>query len=600
MDQLPDIPADLTGLSRDELASLEAALLERFAAIGDDRSDASLADLTRIADTLPALGERIDAIDAQAAAAADAAARVDAYRSRRTEPAPDVVPDADDVGVQARPPMPEVEPPPVDVAPVVVDAVPADPGTGLATVAAGRTSMASVAARAPVTTAPRPARPESRWYASLTAGVDIPGIGANAAFTSAAELSQAVIKKVEALSRGSAERAQAMIARAHLPEVSDVIQTGESGNNATIRMLNASQEWRKRRAERGRGALTADTGFCAPTETIWDLCEYGEADMLLDLPEVGITRGGIRFFTLPDLACFDNYSWDFGPDELECMDKPCQEIPCPELTEELPGVIGACLQAGILQARAFPELVDLYVRNTLKRHLVLISQASIARIIAGSTPVVYDATVLGNSGFTAALLAAIEFQAIDVRADYMLGMGEEVTVLIPFWSRGAIRADLAQRQGVDLLSITDAQIDALFEQRGVTVQWLKNWPNDCISTPGAQRTYPTTVQFVIYREGAWVRGLEPVIEIDTLYDSILLRRNKFVRLFTEQAILMANLCTTSRVVTVPVCPNGSTHAGAQIVCFSETCTPGTVTCPPNVECPALPCCETEPTPTPTP
>jgi hypothetical protein len=71
-----------------------------------------------------------------------------------------------------------------------------------------------------------------------------------------------------------------------------------------------------------------------------------------------------------------------------------------------------------------------------------------------------------------------------------------------------------------------------------------------------------------------VRGLEPVIELETLYDSELLKRNKMTRLFTEQAFLVANLCTDSRVVTIPVCPSGATHCGNPIACFTDSCSTG--------------------------
>jgi len=586
MPDIPEIPADLSALNRDQLVELEGTLLSRFESLREDTSAEAVEEMARIAETLPAIGDRVDSIDAEARRAADAAAAVERYQSRRTPPEPEPEPEPE--------PVADVQPEP--------ELIDDQPGTEVVPVASSRTSLAEIARRAPKPKAPAD-RPESRWFTSLTAGAEIPGVPASAAFQSAGQLAEAVLNRTQALTRTNSESASAMIARAHLPQLGDVIGANESASYVTVKMLEAVQRWRD---DQERQALSADTGLCAPTETVYDLCDVGTVDGLISLPEIAINRGGLSFFKLPDFACFDNYGWEFGPDpdELECMDKPCQEIPCPETEDVTPSVIGACLKAGILQARQFPELVELYVRNVFKAHQVRISRRTLQLMEAGSIPVVYDDVLLGGSGFTAALFNAINVQAEDVRDDYMLGMTETVTVVLPRWVRGAIRADLANRMGVDLLGISDQRIDQMFRDAGVVVEWVKNWQNECIGAPGAQRAYPTTVKFLIYREGAWVRGLEPVIELESQYDSVLLRQNKFTRLFTEQMLMVANLCTTSRVVTVPVCPNGRTNAGGPVACFSEACTTTPVVCPPNVDCPPLPCCgddgTTPPAPAPAP
>lgn len=50
------------------------------------------------------------------------------------------------------------------------------------------------------------------------------------------------------------------------------------------------------------GSLTAAGGWCAPSETIYDLCELESRDGLISLPEVRVNRGGIRFTQGPDWA----------------------------------------------------------------------------------------------------------------------------------------------------------------------------------------------------------------------------------------------------------------------------------------------------------
>src|SRR5690606_17194052 len=80
-------------------------------------------------------------------------------------------------------------------------------------------------------------------------------------------------------------------------------------------------------------------------------------------------------------------------------------------------------------------------------------------------------------------------QAEDLRADYLLGLGDTIEVILPRWVRGAIRADLANRMGVDLLSVTNQRIGDLFAERGVRVQWLRAGRPSTSATRG--RSWPT-------------------------------------------------------------------------------------------------------------
>lgn len=50
------------------------------------------------------------------------------------------------------------------------------------------------------------------------------------------------------------------------------------------------------------GSLVAAGGWCAPSETLYDLCELESRDGLISIPEIRVNRGGIRFTTGPDWA----------------------------------------------------------------------------------------------------------------------------------------------------------------------------------------------------------------------------------------------------------------------------------------------------------
>src|SRR5262245_41935856 len=98
------------------------------------------------------------------------------------------------------------------------------------------------------------------------------------------------------------------------------------------------------------GSLTAAGGWCAPSETLYDLCGGETLEGLLDLPTMGISRGGIRFTTGPDFGfIYDNTGFCFTEAQVIAgATKPCFEIPCPTFQEVRLDVCGFCVKAPIL------------------------------------------------------------------------------------------------------------------------------------------------------------------------------------------------------------------------------------------------------------
>lgn len=580
----PEVPEDLSALSRDELTQLETDLLAHYEQV-KDATDPS--EALAIAEALPRIGARIgelDEVDTKRREAADAIeqARTAAEDRKRATEAAEQAPDTADAAEQA---VADTEPdtgpePDASVTELPTPNTPEEvtmSDTGqpqnepVAVAASSRPSVSDIAARAPKQKMPATKQPDPKqWYRVLTAGAEIQNKTAGSGFSDARDFSDALIRRTQSLQVRTG-RQQAMVARANINELGDPLHRSENANAVTAHMMRAVDKYRQ---DRDYQALTA-SGFCAPSEVLYEICQPEVADQLVSLPEISMTRGGLQYFPSPDFSVFDDYVWEFCEDELEAgVEKPCPEIPCPEPEEVRACVIGACITADIIGSHAFPELTERYVRGVLVKHAVRVSTSTLARMEEGSTPITYDDTLLGGVGFTAALLNAIEVQVEDLRADYLLGLSDTIEVVLPRWARGAIRADLANRMGVDLLSVTNERIGALFSERGVRVQWIKGWQTEHIGRTGTLLAYPNTVKFLIYREGAWVRALEPVVELNSVYDSELMRRNKFTQLFTEQAIGVANLCTDSRLVELPVCPNGSTHSGTDIACFSEEAAAG--------------------------
>lgn len=244
--------------------------------------------------------------------------------------------------------------------------------------------------------------------------------------------------------------------------------------------------------------------------------------------------------------------------------KPTDIVPCPAFEENRLDVCGLTIQAGILLNRAYPEVVARYVSGALTAHAHRIATNVLAEMIAGSTAVT-PTNVAADTAAISKVLSAIELQAEDMKYRYRMPRGTVLEAIFPFWARGVIRADLSRRQGVDMMNVTDAMIDKWFRDRGINPQFIYNFDNLGTLAGGAV-VWPTTLRFLIYPAGTWVKGASPIITLSMLHDSTLNERNNFTAIFTEEAWMVMKMCHMSRIVSVPVCPTGATAAGVTFAC----------------------------------
>jgi hypothetical protein len=324
------------------------------------------------------------------------------------------------------------------------------------------------------------------------------------------------------------------------------------------------------------GSLVASGGWCAPSETLYDLCELESNDGLLSVPEIGISRGGISWTTGPKFSDIYNGT-GFCYTEQDDIDgdydgsgggsKPCYTVTCPPFQEARLGLCGLCISAGLLQSRGYPEVIARTTRGALIAHDHKMSASVINAIVAGSTAVTMTAA---QAGATAPLLDAIELQVEHYRYSNRMSRSTSLEAVFPYWVHGVVRADLSRRQGLDLLSVTDAQIDGWFRQRGINPQFVYDWQDINGTAATAFKSWPTSLKFLLYAAGTWVKGTSDIITVDTLYDSVLLGTNDYTALFTEEGWLVAKLCEDSRVITIDLCPDGATHGGIDIACDGTT------------------------------
>ena len=325
------------------------------------------------------------------------------------------------------------------------------------------------------------------------------------------------------------------------------------------------------------GSLVAAGGWCAPSETVYDLIEDESRDGLISLPEINVTRGGIKFTKGPKFA--DLYaapSFNFTEEEAKAGKylpdaaaqgankvgaKPVYNVPCTEFEDVRLSAAGLHIQANLLQQRGYPELVARTIRGALVAHEHKMSERIIAAMERQSTTVSMDS---GQIGAAAPILTAIELQVEHYRYAQRLSRSTTLEAVFPYWVHGAIRTDLSRREGVDLIDINDARIDAWFRSRGVNPQFVYDW-QALTGDASAFKAWGASLKFLLYSAGTFVKGGQDVITLDTVYDSTLLGQNDYTALFTEEGYLVAKRGHDARVVTVPINPNGGTGTGIKLL-----------------------------------
>ena len=555
------IPEDLSELGSEDLAELTQSAIDAFNAVRGDGSELSADDLVTLGD----LADGIEALNAEAesrnalaaersAAAEELAARI--APAELSDDSEEVV-EGDEEDGEENGETAEVE----VVEESEEEALVASGGRR--TIRVNTTALRSRSGAQTPSTSSAPATIRDVVHAAPDTGLFATGQGLNFS-----DMGRAVAHRLTSFASGrmGSSRQQFGIASITKPfEEGLVIRSSDAGH---------VQEVLDRAVDETRlpgNSLVASGGWCAPSETLYDLYDMGESrEGLISLPEVGVTRGGISFPGGIDFSTlFTDVGFSFTEAEDEEGDydgegggsKPCFKVPCVEFDEERLAVDGLCITAGLLQTRAYPEVIADVIRRSLVAHDHRLAGSKIAGIVAGSTAITMPTT---QAGATAPLLTAIELQIEHYRTIHRLGRGQSLEAIFPYWVRGAVRSDLSRRLGVDMISVPDARIDGWFREAGANPQFVYNWQDIGTTAASGFTQWPTTVDFLLYKAGTWVVGGSDIITLDTLYDSELMGTNDYTALFTEEGWLLAKRGVDSRVVTVGLTADGATHGGIDI------------------------------------
>ena len=586
-----EIPEDLSGLDDAALSEMHSNAVEAFQSVygdGSAVSDEALATLSDLADGIEALNAEIAGREALAAERAEKASALaakvggDFATAIVTEADPDediavgdtVTISTEQTGDHSKPEEKDEEPDPAEA-----PAAPAQPAEAVAKASARKAvRLSGIKRHAAATPAPSTDAPATD-IRSVMSVADVPGFnaGEGADFH---DLARAVERRLQGFNSGAYDAA-ARGGRNLREQHGLAVIRRNFGSDVTVSTADPEATERAIRnavSEKNLpgGSLVASGGWCAPSETLYDLLETESSDGLVSLPEIHVARGGINFTKGPkfsDLFGKVGFTYTEAEDKagkyaptsdtdptLKEGPKPVYRVPCTGFEEVRLNAAGVIVQAGLLQQRGFPELVARTIRGVLNAHAHKMSERYIDALVKGSTAVSLPASQVGA---TAPILSAIDLQAEHYKYVGRLSRGTSLEVILPYWVRGLIRSDLARRLGVDLLDVTDSRIDGWFRARGINVQYVYDW--QALTGDGSGfKSWGTEVKFLMYSAGTFVKGTSDILTLDTVYDSTLLGQNDYTALFTEEGWLVAKMGHDSRIVTVPVDPSGHTAGGVNI------------------------------------
>jgi len=541
-------PENLSELTDEQLAQAAAdatAEAQRIIGLGSEATDADLDLLDRLA---ALVDTEIPAVTTEReTAAAERQQRLDAAAQRIENAGGDGDGDDGDAGDEPPAETPPAGDEPADDAPESIAA------------AAARRSR--VPSRTPAN--PQPSDDGPSGFLSIVAAANIGGgtnIAMGQSLADTMELATAFKAKGRAFdglgsSRGIREQLPVATLQRHYERTTDALYFGNEDYKTEQSLLVAAASERRL----PNGSLVAAGGWCAPSENRYDLCQQETLDGILDLPEVGVPRGGINYTPGPSFA--DIYA-DAGFFQTEAQaiageTKPCVEIDCPDFSEIRLDAVGICVKAPLLTRTAYPEAVQRWIEGTVvaNQHKVSARLITAMRTALGTAL----APTLTGTPVTWSTLSYVEWIIEMQRQAHRLSETESLEVVFPRWFRAVLRADLANRNGmVASERVTNAMITEHFADRGAMVQFVLNYLE--VADPTASVAYPATVEGMIYPAGTFVKGTQDVISLDAIYDTADLPTNVFTAAFVEDGVLLAKMCHGGARVTIPVHVTGQLGA----------------------------------------
>lgn len=569
------LPESLEALSTEDLAELRAEARAEIDEINSVEGDLTVEQLDRLEELLAA----DDTIAVRESAVAEETAALEARRAAVRER----VADLNAGGAEVEPVEESVEEPAgVEVEPVEEPAEAEAAAEPVLAAGTRRPTIAAARSRAPKPAPAQKKETEPVSLVSITASANVPTFDSGQAIKDMSELTEAFLQRVQSFGGSNPKDMKAgvykMSPRASKFGVATIRRNDRE--NVVDKEMSLEQQFavimNAGKLENGLQGLIAAGGWCAPSETIYELFSYHTSEGLLDIPEVTARRGGIQFTKGPDfMTIFGDANAGFTQTEAQAeagAKKPCYALECPPFEEIRLDAIGFCATAPILTEAAYPELVRQVLDMLGTGHARRKSASTIARIVAnisagtGAKAPVTIAPVgaAGSQSGVADALAAGELRANQIRQSLAMSPNAVIEGMLPYWAYGVFRTELSRRLGLDSpFRISNADIDGYWAERNIRFQYvydLQMLSSGAAGTPGGTAgwtVWPTTLETYMWPAGAFTRLVNDVISLNAVYDHDLLTGNEYTAAFVEEGMAVANTRGYGLKTTIALNPEGA-------------------------------------------
>lgn len=588
----PEIPEDLTTLSRDELATLardvSARTQEVVAVLSGDDADARTALIGELsaADAIAAgqaamdgvdrINDHLAALDAQEAEQAAALESLATRATTDTDAAGDGGEGDDDESPESDPDTDPADPPEADAAASSTVEV------AIAGAAIDEDRLATqIAERLASAIRPRAKRrvPAPGRHTPGESGRGASGPGMTMTLTASGEtvtdrdtLSDAFADRMQNMGNSHVSGEKLPIARVRTEFPEDRQLTGDRDHDRGIlgRLFN-------RDTLTGPQALVAAGGICAPPMPSYDVDVFAVADRpvrdslpVLQAPRgaisylrplgLGLTTGAVGAMTEAQDAAITNGT----PDNTKaCLRVTCNDVVTAEIEARY-----RCLTIGNFDVRTWPERIAAYVELAEASWARMTEARDTNFIKTNSTAVTHPQI----AGALTDLITAILKARAGMISRHRMSQQTRFRVVLPEFIVEALPVDQL-RGGRDELLVS--AVEAKLERYGVSVTWYKDGVTGGTSqvygaqSAGALIDFPTSVQWGFFPEGSFAALDAGTLDLGLVRDSTLNKTNDY-QLFAESFEGMAYQGIESLWVTSTVCYSGQVQeAGAVMACAAD-------------------------------
>lgn len=552
----PALPEDLSALTDDELAALEAEHVE--VALRIESNDADLiGDRTasQVVDEMTAGVEAVERVRAEMAMREEGrreyAETVESLASRiRPEETVEAVeePAADELAADTA----DDEPDEPTVEEETVEQVDAEPVTAAAQL---RLPPRATRSREPVVADDKPRQ-------ALVASAGIEGVAEGHPLDRTGLATAMIRKRERFVSTPKGVREEVIVASAQwkVPEDRWLRANDPHGNDEKVRNVVSED------------AIVASGGTCAPNTPWYDLMTLSVPDRPVRdaLASFMADRGGIRVAppaTLADITSAITHVTHAEDEQGGTFaTKDCQVVSCPVPVDVEVDIVARCLQFGNLVSRAWPELVAQWTELAMAAHARTAEGLLLDGIAANSTAVTAGPTY----GATATLLDTILNAAAGMRSRHRIRRGVQLRLLLPAWTSELLISDL-RASAFDRFAYTVDGVTELLRAHGVEPTFYLDEATGAGQVYGAQAAgalnpWPTTIVAYMYPEGSHLFLDGGTLDLGLVRDSVLNQTNDY-QVFAETFENTAYIGIESLEITITVCPDGTVApAGTAITC----------------------------------